>query len=90
MEQIYDTLPCSTLRVSLETEGNGQSHPFAPWSKCKKSLLQNRLTKDTGVKGLSLTFCPRVCLYELLFCGNCKAFGRGKADPDSKISAQCG
>ena len=36
MEQIYDTLPCSTLRVSLETEGNGQSHPFAPWSKCKK------------------------------------------------------
>ena len=53
-------------------------------------LLQNRLTKDTGVKGLSLTFCPRVCLYELLFCGNCKAFGRGKADPDSKISAQCG
>ena len=36
MEQIYDTLPCSTLRVSLETEGNGQSHPFAPWSKYKK------------------------------------------------------
>ena len=56
----------------------------------KMGLLQNRLTKDTGVKGLSLTFCPRVCLYELLFCGNCKAFGRGKADPDSKISAQCG
>lgn len=22
--------------------------------------------------------------------GNCKAFGRSKADPDSKISAQCG
>ena len=55
-----------------------------------EGLLQNRLTKDTGVKGLSLTFCPRVCLYELLFCGNCKAFGRSKADPDSKISAQCG
>ena len=30
------TLPCSTLRVSLETGGNGQSHPFAPWPECKK------------------------------------------------------
>ena len=27
--------------------------------------MQNRLTKDAGAKGLSLTFCPRVCLYEL-------------------------
>ena len=25
MEQIYDTLPCSTLRVSLETEGTGKA-----------------------------------------------------------------
>ena len=29
-------LPCSTLRVSLETEGNGQYHPFAPWPEYKK------------------------------------------------------
>ena len=29
-------LPCSALRVSLETEGNGQSHPFAPWPEYKK------------------------------------------------------
>ena len=43
MEQIYDTLPCSTLRVSLETEGNGQSHPFAPWSKCKKRSRREHL-----------------------------------------------
>ena len=42
-EQIYDTLPCSTLRVSLETEGNGQSHPFAPWSKCKKHSRREHL-----------------------------------------------
>ena len=55
-----------------------------------RGLLQNRLTKDAGAKGQRKTFCPRVCLYELLFCGNCKAFGRSKADPDSKISAQCG
>ena len=50
MEQIYDTLPCSTLRVSLETEGNGQSHPFAPWSKCKKGLLQNKNAIATCTK----------------------------------------
>ena len=43
MEQIYDTLPCSTLRVSLETEGNGQSHPFVPWSKCKKRSRREHL-----------------------------------------------
>ena len=43
MEQIYDTLPCSTLRVSLETEGNGQSHPFTPWSKCKKRSRREHL-----------------------------------------------
>ena len=41
----------------------------------EKGLLQNRITKDARAKGLSLTFCPRVCLYELLFCENCKAFG---------------
>ena len=29
------------LRVSLETEGNGQSHPFAPWSKCKSAAAEN-------------------------------------------------
>ena len=55
-----------------------------------RGLLQNRFTKDAGAKGQRKTFCPRDCLYELLFCGNCKAFGRSKADPDSKISAQCG
>ena len=43
MEQIYDSLPCSALRVSLETEGNGQSHPFAPWSKCKKRSRREHL-----------------------------------------------
>ena len=37
------TLPCSALRVSLETEGNGQSHPFAPWSKCKKRSRREHL-----------------------------------------------
>ena len=31
------------LRVSLETEGNGQSHPFAPWSKCKKRSRREHL-----------------------------------------------
>ena len=41
----------------------------------EKGLLQNRITKDARAKGLSLTFCPRVCLYELLFCENCKAVG---------------
>ena len=29
-------LPCSAFRVSLETEGNGQGHPFAPWPEYKK------------------------------------------------------
>mgnify|MGYP004647955751 FL=1 len=29
-------LPCSTLRVSLETGGNGRGHPFAPWPEYKK------------------------------------------------------
>ena len=43
MEQIYDTLPCSTLRVSLETEGNGQSHPFAPWPEYKKRSRREHL-----------------------------------------------
>lgn len=43
MEQIYDTLPCSTLRVSSETEDNGQSHPFVPWSKCKKRSRREHL-----------------------------------------------
>ena len=43
MEQIYDTLPCSTLRVSLETEGDGQSHPFAPWSEYKKRSRREHL-----------------------------------------------
>ena len=36
-------LPCSTLRVSLEPEGNGQSHPFAPWPKCKKRSRREHL-----------------------------------------------
>ena len=43
MEQIYDSLPCSTLRVSLETEGNGQSHPFAPWPEYKKRSRREHL-----------------------------------------------
>ena len=53
MEQIYDTIPCSTLRVSLETEGNGQSHPFAPWSKCKKRSRREHLRLRQFVKEYS-------------------------------------
>ena len=37
------TLPCSALRVSLETEGNGQSHPFAPWPEYKKRSRREHL-----------------------------------------------
>ena len=36
-------LPCSALHASLKTEGSGQSHPFAPWSKCKKRNRREHL-----------------------------------------------
>jgi len=71
MEQIYDTLPCSTLRVSLETEGNGQSHPFAPWSKCKKrSRRYSLLLRFDPFSKLRHHSTPYCCLNKsaTMFC----------------------
>ena len=62
---------CSTLRVSLETEGNGQSHPFAPWSKCKKRSRREhlRLRFDSFSK-LRYHSTPYCCLNKsaTMFC----------------------
>ena len=76
------TLPCSTLRVSLETEGNGQSHPFAPWSKCKKRSRREHLRlRSYPFSKLRHHSTPYCCLNQR----RCFAFeaSGGQAKPDA-------